>query len=140
MFYVTASKGGGKASVELCKSLASVLPRAVFERRGKKSMEGVVSRARKLGKPKVVIVTEKGGKPDAMRLVAVSASSWAWLGEELKIRKVELHPVPAEAEPISVKATKDSLAFMFRRRKIGPELQLECSNESGIADTFQVHE
>jgi len=138
MFYVTTSKGAGKAAIELCGSLASVLPRAVFERRGGKPIESVVSRARRLGKVRVLIVGA-----GSLQAIAVSATGWDWLGDGMKIKGAKCNPAPAEppesisasgklaeifgmdgAGDVVARLSKGVLAFTCGRRKAGPEIML----------------
>lgn len=107
MFYITTSKGAGAASVKLCESLASSLPRAVFERRGRKTIEGVVARARKLGKPHIIIA-DKG----AIRFMAVSANSWKWSGEEISGGK------------ITAKISSGSISFIIGKKVVGPKIKM----------------
>ena len=85
---VTTSKAARGPAVRLGMRLASLLPGAVFERRGKKSVEDVIGRARLQGKKRAVFVHERAGSVSALEFARVRASNWEWLGSPRKVAGV----------------------------------------------------
>lgn len=141
--YLTTSKAAGDSAISLCSSLALLIPGAVFERRGSKSIESVVERARILGKTRVLVSSEK-----ELHFMRVTATSWEWMEPVLKIEKAEfaelLEGLPAELmlegenakiwkkflgetgesdeeeeEFVVLKCLKDSVSFNYEKKKIG---------------------
>ncbi len=138
--YITTSKSAGRHALSLCQGLASILPNSIFERRGNKTIEKAVARARLLGKPRALIASD-----DELHFMKVSANSWDWLepaisvkgaqfakaaedlpaelkleGESAKIWLSLLNPSEPEGDDFIVaKCKKGSISFTYGRKKLG---------------------
>ncbi|MFH0817139.1 MAG: hypothetical protein V1909_00720 [Candidatus Micrarchaeota archaeon] len=85
--YLSTSRKPSILSKRLCKTLSALLPRGIYENRGKKSIEEVADRARKLGKSRVLLLYEHHGNPDKFQFMDVG-KNWEWLSPEVKITKL----------------------------------------------------
>lgn len=138
--YITTSKSAGKQALSLCQGLASILPGSIFERRGRKTVEQAIARARLLGKPRALIASE-----NELHFIKVGADSWEWLEPIIIVEKAEFAKIPeglpgemrlegesaklwhsllGRKEPegddfIAVKCKKDSISFIYGRKKLG---------------------
>ncbi len=138
--YITTSKSAGERALSLCKGLASILPSSIFERRGNKTIEAAVARARLLGKPRALVASD-----DEFHFIKVNANSWEWLEPAITLKKAQFakaaEDLPAElklegesakmwlsllnpAEPesddfIVAKCKKGSISFTYGRKKLG---------------------
>jgi hypothetical protein len=90
--YLTTSRKPSLTTKRLCRVLARLLPRGTYENRGKKSIEDVVSRAKKLGKSRVLLIYEHKGNPDKMTFMEIG-KEWNWLSPEIRIEKLGKLPI-----------------------------------------------
>lgn len=77
--YVTTSRKCSQAVRTLARSFANLL-NSTYENRGKKSIEDVVERARKLGMSRAVIIGESHGSPSSLSFIGIG-KGWDWLRE-----------------------------------------------------------
>ncbi|MFH1470131.1 MAG: hypothetical protein ABIF01_00120 [Candidatus Micrarchaeota archaeon] len=89
--YLTTSRKPSITSKRLCRTLSALLPRGIYENRGKKSIEEVADRARQLGKSRVLLLYERQGNPDKLQFMGVGGE-WKWLSPEVKITKLSQIP------------------------------------------------
>ena len=75
-FFVTTSKRAHDVSDLFARALAYFLPHAVFENRGRKTVDDVWARAMQLGKNAVAIVNEREDKPCEIQLLVFSEGDW----------------------------------------------------------------
>jgi len=133
----------------LCRHLAFLLPRAVCENRGEKSVEDVIARARLLGKTRVVFIHGEKGRASEMHFARVRALSWEWLEPVIRLKSVQFAPLPHETpgcivfkgacseiwrellaeeecedthDALVASCSTHSLKFMVKRKKAGVEL------------------
>ena len=90
--YISTSRKPSLTTKRLCRVLARLLPRGIYENRGKKNIEDVASRAKKLGKSRVLLIYEHKGNPQKMTFMGVG-KEWGWLSPEIKIEKLGKLPV-----------------------------------------------
>ncbi len=85
--YLTTSRKPSLTSKRLCRALAALLPRGIYENRGKKGIGEVADRARQLGKSRVLLLYENQGNPDKFVFMDVG-KGWSWLSPEVKVTKL----------------------------------------------------
>ncbi|MFH1285719.1 MAG: hypothetical protein ABIH99_04000 [Candidatus Micrarchaeota archaeon] len=111
MLYVTTSRKPSQLSKRLGKAFALLIPFSNYENRGKKSIDEVVERARKLGKTRVLLVYEYHSNPSALSFISIGRKEeWEWLTPELAISKLQLaSPLPRRIpHELLVQGTKSS--------------------------------
>lgn len=92
--YITTSKSASRGDISLCHGLAGLIPNSAFERRGRKTVESVVSRARLLGKSRALVVSGS-----ELHFLKIAAGSWEWLGPVLSVEKAEFAELPKGLPP-----------------------------------------
>lgn len=85
--YITTSRKPSLNTKRLCRTLSYLFPRGIYENRGKKSIDQIASRAKKLGKSRVLLVYEENGNPDKIAFMAIG-KEWSWLNPEIKLKKL----------------------------------------------------
>ncbi|MFH1448620.1 MAG: hypothetical protein ABIG39_07195 [Candidatus Micrarchaeota archaeon] len=89
--YLSSSRKPSLTTKRLCRALSKLLPRGAYENRGKKSIDSIVSRARKLGKSRVLLIYEDNGNPEKIIFMQVG-KDWGWLSPEIMISKLGVIP------------------------------------------------
>lgn len=92
--YITTSKNPSEKTREFCRILSSILPRSVYESRGKKSIEQIFRRAKLLGKSRALLVYERKGDPAKICFMKIKAHSWEWIGGEINMVKFRVGRIP----------------------------------------------
>lgn len=77
-FLVTTSKRAHPISDLFGRALANFLPHAVFENRGRKTIDDVWARALQLGKNAVALINEKNDRPNEVQLLVFSEGDWIY--------------------------------------------------------------
>ncbi|MBI4399616.1 hypothetical protein HY570_02605 [Candidatus Micrarchaeota archaeon] len=95
MLYITSSRKPCLTTRRLCKSLSLILPRSVYENRGKKNIDDVASRAKSLGKQRVVFVYEQKGNPYKLSFLKLN-KDWKWLTTEIILKSVKLSKITVQ--------------------------------------------
>lgn len=113
--YITTSRNPSSKTKTLCRALSSVLPESIYESRGGKNTERIFSRAKLLGKSRVLLVYETSGVPSKICFMKVKAHSWEWVGEELSISRFRVYKIPGELprEVVPVGERKEEFEELF---------------------------
>jgi len=82
--YVTTSKGASQKAKEFASKLASWLPFGMYFGRGKKGIEGVVEKARALGKKRACVVNEERGRL-LLAFIRITHAGWEWMKPEVEV-------------------------------------------------------
>ncbi len=131
--YLTTSRKPSILSKRLCRALAALFPRGIYENRGKKSIEEVAGRARQLGKSRVLLLYENQGNPDKMQFMDVG-KNWEWLTPEVKIAKLgQIPQLKMKTKEIRLEGEKkEELAnlFNFESSANDVEIRLVLSQDS----------
>ncbi|MEW6328978.1 MAG: hypothetical protein AB1468_02565 [Candidatus Micrarchaeota archaeon] len=115
MFYVTTSRKPSLTTKRLCRLLAALLPRGVYENRGKKGIEDIFERAKSLGKRRALLVYEQNGNPSSISFMKINGS-WEWLEPEIKISGVKMGTAKIREQPEGMRISgerKRELARLF---------------------------
>jgi len=129
----TTSKGPGAGARNLCRCLAEMIPGAICENRGEKSVEDVVGRARLFGKGRICLIHGKAGKPSEMHFARVRANSWGWLEPVFTIKSAKLcKPICQEPESITLKgaAAEEWRSLLAVGEEEGGEATAACAKGS----------
>jgi len=115
--------------------------------RGKQSIDSVAEKARQMGFPLVVVITDRHGNPASMRIMQVDEAGWQWckqftlksvkLGREFgRVKKPDALTIEgetgfakalgieAEESDTTLSATKDTITFFQGGEEVGPRLSL----------------
>jgi len=95
--YVTSSRNPSLETRRFCKLFSFLIPRGAFEPRGAKTVEKVCARARKLGKMRALIVSEKHSLPAALSFLETDAE-WNWLEPKIELKKITWKKIPGKGE------------------------------------------
>jgi rRNA maturation protein Rpf1 len=80
--YITTSRNPSKETKEFSKTLCFFLGvYGKYENRGKKSIEDIINRAKKLGNSEILIISETNRKPSSILKIKIFGKKWSWKGE-----------------------------------------------------------
>ncbi|MBR9707648.1 MAG: hypothetical protein GOV15_04395 [Candidatus Diapherotrites archaeon] len=86
---LTTSRKPSNRTRTFSKEFSRFLPDGVYVSRGKLSIEGVIEKARDLGKQRVAVIFERFGNPSKILFISVTEDSWDRLST-LLLRGVSL--------------------------------------------------
>ena len=134
----------------LVKDLARLVPESETLSRGKQSVNDVAESARRMGYPRVAVVTEMHGNPRTIRVLSVSESGWEWLPKQFAVKGVRLCRefearvrraealkaedgigfsgalgVQSQDSGTVLKATNEAITFFQGGAEVGPRLSLK---------------
>jgi rRNA maturation protein Rpf1 len=78
--YITTSRKPSDTTRRLARTIANFI--GIYENRGKKTIEDVVTRADELGENRVMIISQSGGNPNSLSFISVDGE-WGWLEPEI---------------------------------------------------------
>lgn len=131
--YITTSRNPSEESLLLCRNLANTIPGSTCERRGGKSVEKLAARARLLGKTRIAVITESGGKPSELGFIAVSQEGWDWLPARIAIRKYSFVKTGEMPEEVELRGSHAELwrgLLDPREREEGKGVLIDCSRKA----------
>jgi rRNA maturation protein Rpf1 len=98
--YITTSKNPSAETKDFSKKLCFFLGiYGKYENRGRKSIEDVIERAKKLGHSEILIVSEKDRKPSTISKIKIYGKDWYW-ADEIKFNKYVYKEKKGEKEKI----------------------------------------
>lgn len=133
VFYVTTSRKPSLTTKRLCRALAGLLPRGVYENRGKKSIDDVYARAKSLGKRRVLLVYERDGNPSSISFMKIN-NSWEWLEPEIRISGVRMSAAKGARSPGAriIGEKSKTLARLFGIEREDEERDVEEHDEDEV--------
>ena len=82
--YITTSRNPSNNTKEFSKKICFFLGiYGKYENRGRKSIEDVVNRAKKLGHSEILIISETNNRPSSISKIKIFGEKWFWK-EEIK--------------------------------------------------------
>ncbi|MCK4883659.1 MAG: hypothetical protein KAS30_02190 [Candidatus Diapherotrites archaeon] len=87
---VTTSRSPKRKTRAFAREIAKMVSNANYKTRGKQNIDSLVAFARKNGKSRVIIVSERHGEPSKIETVEVSENDWVWVKEVFNIKHVIL--------------------------------------------------
>lgn len=130
--YITSSRKPSLTTKRLGRTLARLLPRGIYENRGKKSVEEIAARAKTLGKSRAMLVHEHKGNPEKLVFMEIG-KEWKWLSPQVRIIKLgKLPKIEIKSTSMEIIGTeKNELSGLFNLEKTpDPDIVLESEEES----------
>lgn len=121
MAIITTSRGASDETMELAKNLSLLLPGSRLERRGKASIDKLVTLARKKGHSRIIIIKETDRHPSTIEFLALDETDWHWTDTVIPITRTDTHTIE-KAETLEAEPTLEQL-FEFESSAGGNTLK-----------------
>ncbi|VVB99994.1 Uncharacterised protein [uncultured archaeon] len=82
---ITTGRNPDAISRAIAQALGAAIPRSIVEGRGRRTLSGIISKARKKRFPRVCTIYKVEGKPCAISFLSVDEKGWKRLSPQLQI-------------------------------------------------------
>jgi rRNA maturation protein Rpf1 len=131
MLLVTTSRKPCRNNRVFARNLSNLVPGAVYEPRGKKSIDDLIGTARHKGLRRITIITDMKGNPGRMEFIQLDRRDWSWCETILRIKSIDFTPSKAKVAALSVAGPfKETVIDLFDLSESQePELTLQAGKE-----------
>lgn len=113
MLLVTTCREPCANTRKFAKALAACVPLSLAENRGKKSIDGLIETARRLGFRRIAIINEQKGNPKRIETISLDKKKWEW-EEPIEIHGYMIGEIRKPVESLRVEGKrKEKLSELF---------------------------
>lgn len=130
---ITTSRSPKRKTRAFSRELAKMAPDAGYKTRGKQNIDSLVAFARKNGKSRVLIVSERHGEASKIETVEVSEKDWVWVKEVFNIKNVKLQKELCGSKTNAVSEDIDMTGSKLLVKLLSGILDVKPAKDSEIA-------